>query len=110
MKLTAQMICRAAEGIDSVAQIEIRSYPWRGMNGKECVAVVVSSPGDLVRFGMSLAYVVANSGDSEFMLEGGEVDLIDDAISEFGVPTVETLGMDFVAYWPGVPFEMAEAL
>jgi hypothetical protein len=104
MRLTSEMIREAAEGIDSAVQIKFRSYSGRGMYGKECPAVVVSNPGDLVKFGMSLAYVVAQSGD-EFMVEGGEVDLIDDAISEFNTPATDGMAGEIVAYWPFVPFE-----
>lgn len=110
MKLTAKMIREAADGIDSFAQIRVRSYSGRGMNGRECMAIVTPNAGDLVRFGMSLAYVVAEAHSGSDLERSGGVtaaDVIDDAISQLPVMRTDSMAGDLVAYWPAVPVEEA---
>jgi hypothetical protein len=109
VKLTSEMIRAAANGIDAISEIAYRAHTTR--SGRECAAITLDA-NDLIRFGMSLAYVVIQHADPEYTLDGGEVDLIDDALSEFPRPVVESSGEidpTVVAYWPAVPFETEES-
>jgi hypothetical protein len=104
-KLTAEMIRQAVEGIDAITEMEFRSYSGRNMNGKESAAVVFSSPGDLVKLGMSLAYAVAQQA----VMDDEEADAeIDDALSHLPAMYMDSMGLgQSVAYWPSVPADEA---
>lgn len=104
MTLTHAQIKAAADGIDAIAQIEV--LPVRADRlGGQCVGVAVESARDLVTFGMSLAHGLAVSAGEEdgSTLTNPPADAIDDAISSWGRPRVDSLGGGrVVAYWPAV--------
>ena len=100
--LTRRVVEEAADGIDSVCTLTVRSYPGRGMYGKECLAVTGDHVGDLLTLGMSIAYLIALSADTEELDDA--TDAIDDAIGN-SRPSIDSLGRGFVAYWPSIPFE-----
>lgn len=80
------------EADDQNEDIEIRSYSGRGMFGRHCLAAVARSDTDVLR---SLFRGLSKNPTSEACVRISE-DLED--------MKVDSLGHDFVVYWPNIPF------
>ncbi len=70
---------------------ETRSYSGRGMYGKDCLAITVSSPMAL----WNLALIL-----KEDLMEDEDLDF-----QEPSTPNWDAVGLGYVLYWPNVPFK-----
>jgi hypothetical protein len=61
-----------------------RPYSGRGMYGKECLGVQVASIGDLYILGTKIGKLTA--------------------VASIHWPSIDTLGLNIIAYWPTQPF------
>jgi len=75
----------------------LRSYSGRGMYGKSCLGVTVSSMGDLI------ADLLGAAVDSTQDEPDGEMSVADAAEAVRGMRT-DNMGHDTIAYFPGVPY------
>ena len=75
---------------------EIRSdYSGRGMFGKSCVGVVVSSMGDFVSGVVNLVQDVAEDSDHPLA----------EMVPQLKRMSTDNMGYDTIVYWPGVMVE-----
>ena len=86
---------------DSGQEMRIRSYSGRGMYGKECMALVCQSYGQVARV---IAGVMRFACDQAENNPESNVE-VDDVEINLGRMRMDSMGRGIVAYWPDIPFE-----
>jgi len=89
---------------DSGQEMRIRSYSGRGMYGKECMALVCQSYGQVARV---IAGVMRFACDQAENNPESPVE-VDDVEINLGRMQMDSMGRGIVAYWPDIPFEGEE--
>lgn len=84
----------------------LRTYSGRGMYGRECVGLVVSNVGELLRFVLDLGYLEAEYDgiNSEVgQRVWNDVNALVSALAGGGLTTEQdSMGRDAIYYWPSV--------